>query len=456
MDSQNEEISTGSQNLIRYECTKTILNQMEKCICKIEIDSKQGTGFFCQIPFPEAKEYDMLPIFITSSNLINRKFQEEEKNKISFDIKKDKPIKSIYLKKRKKYINEEYGITIIEIKEQDNIKNYLKLDDVILNNILNKKNNINYKRYVNKPIYTIQYPKGDLSLSYGILDNINEFEQYNFTHKCITKEGSSGSPILTMDNKLIGIHNEKINDNPNQGTFLYHALKEFIEKYSDYYLTHDKFYKKDNEIVKILRRSHNILRHFNIRHYGSYNPYKEFINSIELNGSGLWIFNEHLNDMSKIKFDRLKKLYLGLNNISNIAPLENIIFNQLEVLDLSKNRITDISKLENAKFNELKELYLSSNNISDLKVLEKVKFEKLEILDLSDNKITDIDILERVKFKELLELYLNNNTINDLKVFTKIKFEKLEILDLNKNKIDEKENDSIISKLKDEIEDLRI
>ena len=241
MDSQNEEISTGSQNLIRYECTKTILNQMEKCICKIEIDSKQGTGFFCQIPFPEAKEYDMLPIFITSSNLINRKFLDEEKNKISFDIKKDKPIKSIYLKKRKKYINEEYGITIIEIKEQDNIKNYLKLDDVILNNILNKKNNINYKRYVNKPIYTIQYPKGDLSLSYGILDNINEFEKYNFTHKCITKEGSSGSPILTMDNKLIGIHNEKINDNPNQGTFLYHALKEFIEKYSDYYLTHDKF-----------------------------------------------------------------------------------------------------------------------------------------------------------------------------------------------------------------------
>ena len=38
-----------------------------------------------------------------------------------------------------KYINEEYDITIIEIKEEDNINNYLELDDVIINEIINIK-----------------------------------------------------------------------------------------------------------------------------------------------------------------------------------------------------------------------------------------------------------------------------------------------------------------------------
>ena len=54
-----------------------------------------------------------------------------------------------------KYTNEEYDITIIEIKEEDNIKNYLELDDIIINDILN--NNNKNKEYINETIYIIQY-----------------------------------------------------------------------------------------------------------------------------------------------------------------------------------------------------------------------------------------------------------------------------------------------------------
>ena len=69
-----------------------------------------------------------------------------------------------------KYTNEEYDITIIEIKEEDKINNYLELDEIIINNIIN---NINKnKLYINKTIYIIQYPEGDLSVSYGLLENI--------------------------------------------------------------------------------------------------------------------------------------------------------------------------------------------------------------------------------------------------------------------------------------------
>ena len=79
-------------------------------------------------------------------------------------------------------------------------------------------------------MYIIQYPKGKLSVSYGVLDNIYEFKKYNFNHKCNTEGGSSGSPILNLKNKLIGIHKEGYNNKYNKGTFLNYPIKEYIKK----------------------------------------------------------------------------------------------------------------------------------------------------------------------------------------------------------------------------------
>ena len=64
-----ESILTGYPNVISYECTKKIIEQMEKYICKIKIGQKQGTGFFCKIPFPDKNH--MLPVFITNYHVIN-------------------------------------------------------------------------------------------------------------------------------------------------------------------------------------------------------------------------------------------------------------------------------------------------------------------------------------------------------------------------------------------------
>ena len=49
-------------------------------------------------------------------------------------------------------------------------------------------------------------------------------------------------------------------------------------------------------------------------------------------------------------------------------------------------------------FNELNILNLSKNIISDINILKKVNFKKLKELDLSENKISDINILEKSKF----------------------------------------------------------
>ncbi len=50
-----ESILTTYPNLIPFDCTKEIINQMERCICKIKIGDNQGTGFFCKYHFLEKK-----------------------------------------------------------------------------------------------------------------------------------------------------------------------------------------------------------------------------------------------------------------------------------------------------------------------------------------------------------------------------------------------------------------
>ena len=243
MEGKEESLVTGYPSLITYECSKKIVEQMENNICKVKVNQEQGTGLFCRIPFPDMNH--LLPVLITNNHIIDKNILYKENTNISFKIKSDNIIKNICLDNRMKYTNEKYDITIIELKEKDEIKNYLELDDVIIKNILNNQNyNI---EYLDETIYIIQYPKGKLSVSYGILYGIYEDNKYNFNHKCNTEPGSSGSPILNMNNKLIGIHKEGLYDNLNKGIFVDYPIKEFI--HLNYY---NKYNYKDklNAILK--------------------------------------------------------------------------------------------------------------------------------------------------------------------------------------------------------------
>ena len=329
MEDNKENILVGYPNIISYECTKKIKEQMERNICKINIGNSQGTGFFTKIPFPDLN--NMLPVFITNNHIINNELLYKEDIKIKIDIYDESDNKEINLNNRMKYTDEEYDITIIEIKKEDNINNYLELDEIIINDIIN---NINKNKiYINETIYIIQYPENKLSVSYGILENIYIDKKYNFNHKCSTKGGSSGSPILNINNKLIGIHKEGNSNNKqyNKGLFLNYPIKEFIQ----------------NEIL---------LKIFN-------NKYKLDIKNneiIELNLNNYNIRNEGLNKLSKLNFKELKQLGLSTNNISDIKVLEKVKFDKLEILDLSKNEINkfDNSRIEINLKSKIKNLYI--------------------------------------------------------------------------------------------------
>ena len=208
---------------VNIESTKTILSQMKHCICKIIIKERFKTGFFCIIPFRK----ETIKVLMTNYQFLNEKdFKDNKKLNLSLYDEKEKLTIDLGIE-RETYFNKDYDITLIELKEEDNIKYYLKLDV----NLFKDNSEINYK---NQSIYVLHYPKGmKASVSYGILNNIDKFY---ISHNCRIDIGSSGSPILNLkNNKVIGIQN-KGSINYNIGTLLKFPLKDFISKIEKKYI----------------------------------------------------------------------------------------------------------------------------------------------------------------------------------------------------------------------------
>ena len=406
---EEEKCITDYPKPIAYDKAKVIIKQMDRCICHVKCNNNKGTAFFTKIPFPS--KHNLMPVLVSNNHIIGEEFLNKPGERLTIYIKEENRSRLLDLNNRIKYTNKDYDITFVEIKPDiDRIIHFLELDDNILNDGSNKG-------YINETIYNIHYPLDNLSLSLGIIQDIemkqkgNEVMQYNFKHLCSTLVGSSGSPILlSKNNKVVGVHKlTNKNVNYNIGVFLSDAIKDFINK---------KYYE-----IKI--------KHFNEKFNLGIKPN----NLKEINIPMCNISNEGLELLSKIEIKDLKKLVLEKNNITNINALEKSNFVNLEKLYLNNNQISDITVLQKVKFEKLENLYLSENEISDINVLEKVNFPLLKKLKLDKNKITDINVLSKVKFEKLELLYLGNNDITDISVFEKVNFKGLKLLDLKQNHI---------------------
>ena len=212
-----EKLIESSPRPVTIQETEIILSQMKNSICKIY--KCNGTGFFCNIIF---QNFDF-KVLITNYHIIDKKYIKDNKIiKISLNDEKEK--KDIELNKRKIYFNNKYDITIIEIKNSDNINvDYLKLDEKIF-----EDNSEFY--YGNKSIYLLHYPNQDkASVSYGIIKKIDN-DNGNINHICSTLHGSSGSPIMNLSkNTIIGIHLGTSKFDFNIGLFIKNPINEFIQ-----------------------------------------------------------------------------------------------------------------------------------------------------------------------------------------------------------------------------------
>ena len=196
---------------INISRTKKILEQMSNCVCKINLnDDIEGTGFFCKV--------NSMNFLMTCYNLIDEKYLKENKELNILLNNDEEQIKiNLEIKRENSYFNKENNTTFIELKEEDNIKNYLELDD----NIFNEKEN-----YKNKSIYLLQYLyKKEIHVSYGYINEINDKKEIKYI--CYTDKGSIGSPILNIkNNKVIGIHTGIF----NYGILLKYLLIDYKRK----------------------------------------------------------------------------------------------------------------------------------------------------------------------------------------------------------------------------------
>ena len=310
---------------VTFEKTLKILNQMQYCICKIFQYGGEGSGFLCNINYKNIN----IKALITCNHILDEKYFQNYK-KVFFCLYDKKKISLSIDNDRMLYFNKDLDITIIEIKNNDNITHFLDLDS----DCLEEEGSIMFER---KSIYNISYPKDkDVSVSYGMINKINNSEIY---HLCCTEKGSSGSPLINLrNNNVFGIHvgsSEKFN--LNKGTFLKVPILEFINK------------KKNNFSCKI-----NINNNFTFRTFHSneidlnidyYNTFKSLKNSKSFK-------NFNSNEIKKINYNKENKNYL-ISSYSNNKS-------QVKIVKNKKNFIfKKIKKFNNTKkSNFLKENYI--------------------------------------------------------------------------------------------------
>ena len=215
--------------IITEKQIQNIKKQIDNSFCKIECNKEEDViGFFCYLPIEN--EINLLPVIIVNN------FIKNESDKIT--IYKNNICLSLSIdKKRKIFVVEEDNITIIEIKEDDNLdmNSFLDIDEDIYKEDLKES-------FVQKIIYLLYYSKSkDIKYSLGVIKDIDEGDDYKFEYLCDTENDSpSMGLIFNLSNfKIIGFHlGAKKGENLNSGIFINVQLDNFhkyLKKLNDNY-----------------------------------------------------------------------------------------------------------------------------------------------------------------------------------------------------------------------------
>jgi len=187
-----------------------------KSICKISYyyNNKPnfGTGFFMKFS-------DSLKLLITNYHVI---FPDLKNINIQIEIWNNKKmilnLKGRYIK----FMKIPKDITAIEIKETDEIYKYIQF----LNYDLNYNHN-GYNIYNKSFVFSIEHPLGeDAAGASGKIINI--YNNYEFDHNIVTDNGSSGCPIILLNEimTVIGIHKNTDSKKTNGGTVIGEIINE--------------------------------------------------------------------------------------------------------------------------------------------------------------------------------------------------------------------------------------
>ena len=436
--------------------TKIIYDQMNDSFYKIKgKDNKFGIGIFCKVILNNKTIFFLM----TNFHLIDNNYIE---NNSGIKIKINNELINLkFGDKRFKYINKEYDLSIIEIKENKIIKlNYLEIDESLYNKELT---NISNK----DSIYIIHHnnsKQNEISVSYGIIRYINNLK---FTCSCNINSSGTISPIFNLNNnKLIGIY---INNSYQSKQFIKGIfLKNVINVFNELINLHKNIFEVKNEInilIKVFKEDINRKIYFLNKEYMKY---KEN-NLIENNDNNLEYLNE-LNTELYINEKLVKyKKYFKPNNEGEyriklkfnfnltdcsymFADCENIIkidflFNSYFVKNMKKMfykcvNLKEINLLT-FDFTNVKDMSYMFSDCENLVSLDlssfynKIFCKNLCYLDLS-NFTNNNNLNLKCMFHNCKKLKNLNLFINDLKAFDNSKdyyfFHKIDILNSNVSK----------------------
>lgn len=416
-DIKLEKLIENSPNPVSIKGTENILFQIKNCICKIynKNKNKKGTGFFLKTSFPGKNT--PLYLLVTNNHILEESDLENLKT-IETTINDDNLCKNIVIKNiRKRYTFSNLDITLVEIfPKDDDIKDFLELDDEINNNL-----EILEKKYMNKSIYILQYPKGTKShVSYGLLSYM---KNGNLKHYCSTEDGSSGSPILSLDsNKVIGIHKgclKKESPESNVGIFIKIALDKIYSKYQNKgkekipekkTVSFEGEIKSYNNLKKNLKKNSNYLEYIRLKTSSNINESSN--NNKNMSYRSKYTINENIQNNKIIKN----------STISNSKELLNIM-NNLFSENESEKKDTIIIIREILCTNYQQNKFILISNIDNIiKIIIRITHELfLDSLDKIKNKINSLKLVKSlvvilcklIENKEFI-IHLSYNVLYDL------------------------------------------
>ena len=400
--------------------TKKILEQMDEPIYKL--DESLEIGIFCYVK----NKNQNIPVLITNTKVINEK---EYKTGIKVSINN---VSKIIELTEKRYINNEYNLSIIEIKKKScNDINFLELDD----KLYEEESEMYYDK---ESIYVLHYNKNNnISVTYGIIYDINK-SQIICSSNFKSYSNLNGFPIFNLtNNKLIGIY-KNMSSYFIKGIFLKSLISNFIKEYNKkpnliyisidvgkedinkdiYFLDNQEYEDKDGK--KCYHDNLKELNEFNTKLFinekeGKYSKY--FIPKVEgqynikiqfninlTNSSFMFAGCKTIKNISFINFNRkqITNMKYMFSNCENIKKINLFSFNTINVTDMSKlfyncKRLKSLNLLSfntkkvidmNNMFyccNNLENLNISSFNTKNVINMECLFYEcfKLKFLDLS-------------------------------------------------------------------------
>ena len=201
-------------------------SDLKRSVCNVKTDNP-GTGFFIEFLKP-------IRGLMTNNHVLNENFiKNEESFEIYIEGNSQKEKYKIKITSDKFiFTSKLIDVTFIQLSD-DEIKRinpfFLEPD--------------HSECYKNELIFIYQYPENpsheqQLSKAFG---EIIEIDGFNCYHSVSTDNGSSGSPLLNKESKVIGIHKGSVKSRSE----IYKKLAENHEKLAD---KHKSFFTENNSI----------------------------------------------------------------------------------------------------------------------------------------------------------------------------------------------------------------